>query len=142
MKVFLPSPFEDSARTSFRMEPLLKRLLRSFGGSEGNFLEVCFGRTSYGHFHTKATSKKFRPPSGNFRPNPPELPRSPSGSFSSHKTGWKILLFLPCPLGFRRFFQKIFRIPNPYWSQSRCCSTPPTCTAARPPFISLHIPGF
>ena len=59
------------------MEPLLKRLLRSLGGSEANFLEVCFGRIPSGNFHTKATSKKSGPPSGNFRPNPPELPRSP-----------------------------------------------------------------
>ena len=74
------------------MEPLLEGLLRSLGGSEANFLEVCFGRLPSGNFHTKATSKKSRPPSGNFRPNPPELPRSPSRSFSSHETGWKIVL--------------------------------------------------
>ena len=53
------------------MGPLLEGLLRSLGGSEANFLELCFGRFPYGNFHTKATSKKFRPPSGNFRPNPP-----------------------------------------------------------------------
>ena len=53
------------------MEPLLEGLLKSVGGSEANFLELCFGRFPYGNFHTKATSKKFRPPSGNFRPNPP-----------------------------------------------------------------------
>ena len=74
------------------MEPLLEGLLRSLGGSEANFLEVCFGRIPSGNLHTKATCKKSRPPSGNFRPNPPELPRSPSRSFSSHKAGWKILL--------------------------------------------------
>ena len=70
------------------MEPLLEGLLRSLGGSEANFLELCFGRFPCGNFHTKATSKKFRPPSGNFRPNPPELPRSPSRSFSSRETGF------------------------------------------------------
>ena len=53
------------------MEPLLEGLLRSLGGSEANFLELCFRRFPCGNFHTKATSKKFRPPSGNFRPNPP-----------------------------------------------------------------------
>ena len=74
------------------MEPLLEGLLRSLGGSEANFLELCFGRFPYGNFHTKATSKKFRPPSGNFRPNPPELPRSPSMSFSSRKAGWRNVL--------------------------------------------------
>ena len=74
------------------MEPLLKGLLRSLGGSEANFLELCFGRFPYGNFHTKATSKKFRPPSGNFRQNPPELPRSPSTNFSSREAGWKIIL--------------------------------------------------
>ena len=72
------------------MEPLLEGLLRSLGGcSEANFLEVSFGRIPSGNFHTKATSKKSRPPSGNFRPNPPELPRSLSRSFSSHEAGWK-----------------------------------------------------
>ena len=86
----LRSPLKDSARTSFRMEPLLERLLRSLGGSEANFLEVCLGRIPYGNFHTKATSKKSRQPSGNFRLNPPELPRSPSRSFSSHEAGWRI----------------------------------------------------
>ena len=74
------------------MEPLLEGLLRSLGGSEANFLELCFGRFPCGKFHTRATSKKFRPPSGNFRPNPPELPRSPSRSFSSRETGWRTLL--------------------------------------------------
>ena len=74
------------------MEPLLEGFLRSLGGSEANFLELCFGRFPCGNFHTKATSKKFRPPSGNFRPNPPELPRSPSRSFSSRETGWRTLL--------------------------------------------------
>ena len=54
------------------MEPLLEGLLRSLGGSEADFLELCFGRFPYGNFHTKATSKKFRTPSGNFRPNPPQ----------------------------------------------------------------------
>ena len=76
------------------MEPLLEGLLRSLGGSEANFLELCFGRFPYGNFHTKATSKKFRPPSGNFRPNPPELPRSPSMSFSSREAGWRTVLNL------------------------------------------------
>ena len=74
------------------MEPLLEGLLRSLGGSEANFLELCFGRFPYGNFHTKATSKKLRPPSGNFRPNPPELPRSPSMSGSSEEAGRKIVL--------------------------------------------------
>ena len=74
------------------MEPLLEGLLRSLGGSEANFLEVCFGRLPSGNFHTEVTSKKSRPPSGNFRPNPPELPRSPSRSFSSHEAGWKSVL--------------------------------------------------
>ena len=46
------------------MEPLLEGLLRSLGGSEANFLEVCFGRIPCGNFYTKATSKKSRPPSG------------------------------------------------------------------------------
>ena len=76
------------------MEPLLEGLFRSLGGSEANFLELCFGRFPYGNFHTKATSKKFRPPSGNFRPNPPELPRSPSMSFSSREAGWRTVLLL------------------------------------------------
>ena len=74
------------------MGPLLEGLLRSLGGSEANFLELCFGRLPYGNFHTKATSKKSRPPSGNFRPNPPELPRSPSRSGSSQEAGRKIVL--------------------------------------------------
>ena len=74
------------------MEPLLEGLLRSLGGSEANFLELCSGRRPYGNFHTKATSKKFRSPSGNFSLNPPELPRSPSMSFSSREAGWKIVL--------------------------------------------------
>ena len=74
------------------MEPLLEGLLRSLGGSEANFLEVCFGRLPSGNFHTKVTSKKSRPPSGNFRPNPPRnFLRSPSRSFSSHEAGWKII---------------------------------------------------
>ena len=41
-----------------------------------------------------ATSKKFRPPSGNFRPNSPELPRSSSRSGSSEEAGRKIVLSL------------------------------------------------
>ena len=74
------------------MEPLLEGLLRSLGGSEANFLEVYFGRNPWGYFfHTKATSKKSRPPSGNFRQNPPETPRSPSRSFSRREAGWKIV---------------------------------------------------
>ena len=40
------------------MEPLLEGLLRSLGGSEASFFEVCFGRIPYGNFHTKVTSKK------------------------------------------------------------------------------------
>ena len=40
------------------------------------------------------------------------------------------------------FCQKSFRNPNPYWSQRKCCSTPPICTAVRPPFVSLCLPGF
>ena len=74
------------------MEPLLEGLLRSLGGSEANFLELCFGRIPCGNFQTKATSKKSRPPSGNFRRNPPELPRSPSRSFSSREAGRKTVL--------------------------------------------------
>ena len=73
--------------------------LEVWGGSEANFLEVCFGRIPSGNLHTKAASKKSRPPSGNFCPNPPELPRSPSRSFSSHEAGWKIIL---CKGSFRR----------------------------------------
>ena len=69
--------------------------LQVWGGSEANFLELCFGRFLYGNFHTKAASKKFRPPSGNFRPNPPELPRSPSRSGSSEEAGGKSSY---CPL--------------------------------------------
>ena len=42
-------------------------------------------------FHTKRTSKKSRPPSGNLRTNSPKLPRSPSRSFSSREAGWKIV---------------------------------------------------
>ena len=76
------------------MGPLLEGLLRTLGGSEANFLELCFGRLPYGDFHTKETSKKFRPPSGNFRPNPPELPRSPSRSDSSQEAGRKIVLIV------------------------------------------------
>ena len=56
------------------MEPLLEGLLRSLGGSEANFLEVSFGRIPSGNVHTKATSKKSRPPYGNFRPTPPQTP--------------------------------------------------------------------
>ena len=40
------------------------------------------------------------------------------------------------------FFQKSFRNPNPYWSRKKYGSTPPICTAARPPFVSLGLPGF
>ena len=65
--------------------------LEVLGASEANFLEVCFGRIPHGNSRTKATSKKSVPPSGNFRPNPPELPRSPSRHFSSHEAGWKTL---------------------------------------------------
>ena len=66
------------------MEPLLEGLLRSLGGSEANFLEVCLARIPYGNFHAKANTKKSGRPSGNFCPNrppPPQLPRSPSRSF-------------------------------------------------------------
>ena len=72
-------------KTRFYKERLLKGLLRSLAGSDANFLEVCFGRISYGNFHTKATSKKSRPPSGNF------CQKRPSGTFSSHESAWKIL---------------------------------------------------
>ena len=85
---------ENRVRTSFVVEPLLERLLRSLGGSVANFLELCLGRIPYGNFHTKATSKKSRPPSGSFRPNPPELPRSLSRSFSRRKAGWKTVLVM------------------------------------------------
>ena len=47
----------------------------------------------YGSFHTNATSKKSRPPSGNFGPNPHELLRSPSRSIGSVKnagTHWQL----------------------------------------------------
>ena len=55
------------------MEPLLEGLLRSLGGSEANFLEVCLGRIPLGDLHTKATSKKSRPPPPlNFQEIPPE----------------------------------------------------------------------
>ena len=90
------------------MEPLLEGLLRILGGSEANFLEVCFGRIPSGNLHAKATSKKSRPPSGNFRPNPPELPRSPSRSFSSHKAGWKILLGGYFPERITEFLTEVF----------------------------------
>ena len=69
------------------MEPLLEGLLRSLGGSEANFLELCFRGFLYGYVYTKATSKKSGPPSGNFRPNPRELPRSPSRSFFQPQGG-------------------------------------------------------
>ena len=46
--------------------------LEVWGGSEANFLEVCFGTIPYGDFHTKATSKKSGPPSGKFRPTSPQ----------------------------------------------------------------------
>ena len=61
---------QDASQGSLGMEPLLEGLLRG-GGSEANFLEVFFRRIPSGNVHTKATSKKSRPPSGNFRPNPP-----------------------------------------------------------------------
>ena len=53
------------------------------GGSEANFLEFCFGRIPSGNFHAKATSKKSRPPSGNFRPNtpPPNFREVPPAAF-------------------------------------------------------------
>ena len=87
-----PNMSKTVLRQASSLEPLLKGLLRSLGGSEANFLELCFGWFPFGNFHTKATSKKFRPPSGNFRPNPPELPRSPSRSSSSEEAGRKIVL--------------------------------------------------
>ena len=46
----------------------------------------CFGRIPCGTFHTKATSKKSRPPSGNFRSNPTEFREVPPGAFQSG--GW------------------------------------------------------
>ena len=69
------------------MEPLLEGILRSFEGSEADFVEVCFGRILYGNFHTKATSKKSGPPSGNFRPNPPppNFREVPPGAFPGTK---------------------------------------------------------
>ena len=54
------------------MEPLLEGLLRSLGGSEANFLEVCLGRIPCGNFHTKATSKKSRPPFRKLLLEPPQ----------------------------------------------------------------------
>ena len=87
-------------KTVLRQASAWDRFWRDFlevwGGSEANFLELCFGWLPYGNFHTKATSKKFRPPSGNFRPNPPELPRSPSRSGSSQEAGRTIVLFKGC----------------------------------------------
>ena len=80
--------------------------LEVWGGSEANFLELCFGSFPYGNFHTKATSKKFSPPSGDFRPNPPKLPRSPSRSGSSQEAGRKILAWPPPaePRGEKKLF--------------------------------------
>ena len=87
---------KNKDKTVLRQASAWNRFWRDFlevwGGSEANFLELCFGRFPYGNFHTKATSKKFGPPSGNFRPNPPELPRSPSMSFSSREAGWRTVL--------------------------------------------------
>ena len=55
-----------------------------------NFLEVCFGRIPYGNVHTKATSKKSTPPSGNFRLKP-----EASGAFPvARLAGWKMILSL------------------------------------------------
>ena len=38
--------------------------------------------------------------------------------------------------------QKSFGNPNPYSSRRKYSSTPPICTAVRPPFVSLDLPGF
>ena len=81
--------FQDDTRlkTGLRQasawKPLLEGLLGSWGGggSEANFLEVCFGRIPCENFYTKATSKKSRPPSGNFRPNPRTSETSPQELF-------------------------------------------------------------
>ena len=47
-------------KTVLGQAPARNRFWRDFpevmGGSEANFLEVCFGRIPYGNFHTKATS--------------------------------------------------------------------------------------
>ena len=64
------------------MEPLLEGLLRSLGGSEADFLEVCFGRIAYGNSPTPGqllrslgplleTSARTPPPPRNFREVPP-----------------------------------------------------------------------
>ena len=37
--------------------------------------------------------------------------------------------------------QKSFGNPNPYWSRRKYGSTPPICTAVRPPFVLLDLPG-
>ena len=62
--------------------------LEVWGGSEANFLEVCFGRIPSGNFHTKATSKKSGPPSGNFRPNPPPPTSEKSLQKLFQSRGW------------------------------------------------------
>ena len=69
----LPSMWglSDISGTSFRMEPLLEGLLRSFGGSEENFLEVCLGRIPHGNVHTKAASKMSGAPFQKLLPEPP-----------------------------------------------------------------------
>ena len=64
--------------------------LEVLGGSEANFLEVCFGRILYGNFHTNATSKKSAPPFPEAsHPNSPWTFEKSLQSFSSHEAGWK-----------------------------------------------------
>ena len=120
------------------MEPLLEGLLRSLGGSEANLLDVCLGRIPYGNFHTKATSKKSRAPSGNFRPNPPELPRSPSRSFSRHETGWRILLVQARKKAHKHiFFGPVALRTTPGMSQGQTSFVPgtnPLCPRDKPRF--------
>ena len=69
------------------------RVQRDFlGGSEANFLEICFRRIASGNFHTKAASKKSRPPSGNFWRTlpPPELYRRAHNRERDNEESWAI----------------------------------------------------
>ena len=71
------------------MEPLLEGLLRSLGGYEANFLEVCFGRILYGNFHTKATSLGPLPETS--ARIPPRTSEKSIQELSSHEAGSKTL---------------------------------------------------